>query len=267
MFTYVKILLYEPCLHQYYSPGFFKAPYTMELPTENLGRAPVSPSVMMVRCVSSAQAFCETFGALNVNDIRSLPNHLFNRLVYSLVVLTKASRLDDISAGLGSSSVYQNLSRADVHMSLCLGKLEQAAGMTGEYRISSLFFDYAVRLRKWYLYQVQRKQASDLSEDPPFSLYAGPFDHPALRGPFMPSDPAFDERTNLQQYQGIADDEYLSCDLLVGNELDASFSQEGWMIGLSDMNFDPDFNLDTNSLATIDDPNALGASVSFEWLE
>ena len=148
MLNYVMILLHEPCLHQYYPPELFKPPYAMSPPGRGLSGAPHLPTACLSQCVASAHALCELFGALHLNDIRSLPNHLFNRVMYALVVLVKTSLMDNISAKPNSSTPYQDVSRPGPYLNLCLDKLVEAAGMK-EFRIPYLFAEMAIRLRKW----------------------------------------------------------------------------------------------------------------------
>ena len=84
-----------------------------------------------------------------------LPNHLFNRVIYALVVLVKTALLDNISTEPSSLITHQDISRAGPYLTLCLDKTVEAEGMTN-YRIPSLFSGMVVRLRKWYHYQLQR---------------------------------------------------------------------------------------------------------------
>lgn len=75
------ILLHEPCLHRYYVLDLFKTLYAMDPPERGLSGAPYLPTACLSQCVASAHALCEIFGALHLNDIRSLPTHLLNRVM------------------------------------------------------------------------------------------------------------------------------------------------------------------------------------------
>lgn len=100
--------------------------------------------------------------------------------MYALVVLVKMALLDNISAEPSSSITYQDVSKAGTYLNTCLDKMVEAAGMT-DYRIPYLFPGMVIRPRKWYHYQLRRKHQSISSEDPCFTVFAGPDDHPALR--------------------------------------------------------------------------------------
>lgn len=261
MYKYVVVLLCEPCLHQYYSPSLFKAPYAMDPPERYLGDAPALPTASLVQFVASAQALCELFGSLHVTNIRSLPTHLFNRVMYALVNLVKTALLDNIAAAAGASCTYQNLSGAGVYLDLCCDKLVEAGGETEDYRVSSAFSKIAIRLRKWYRYQLQRKDMRDMSEDPPFSLYAAPDDHPALHDIAETPSPsifASHDAAHAGQYPTPTDGEsenlnFSMADITAG----MTFGQEEWMTGLDGLNFDPAFDLETNFLATAQDDKTM----------
>ena len=120
MFNYVMILLHEPCLHLCYPPDLFKLPYMIECSERGHTGEPNLRTASSSQCVASAHALCELFQKLHVNDIRSLPNHLFNRTAYALTVLVKTALLDNTSAEPSSSITYQDTSRAGPYSKLCL---------------------------------------------------------------------------------------------------------------------------------------------------
>lgn len=185
LYHFVTLVLHEMPLHQVYPTTWFRPPHFLCRPKPRLlPFGPVAGQSISVAC-SSAQTMVDIYLAQPVERLRSGPNYLYAGLTVSLMTLVAVSMIPDVSvqAGIpGIPGMYFDLKEATRLLDASISKSAEAAGDM-EYRIPSMFAVALMRLRRWLAWILEpEQQLAPATELPPFSIFAGPDDHPCLKG-------------------------------------------------------------------------------------
>lgn len=246
-------MLHERYLHAYYAQDSFRLPYMMEPPRKDLSNVADMHVSDLSKCVTSAQALCELFLSLDMKDIRSSPTGATNRVTQALVILSMTALLDNISADSGSTTTYQEITKAGTLLELCHDKFVEAGGT--EFTIPYVLAGQITRLHIWYRYQLHRQTLPSPSEEPPLVLFSDSDDHPALRAaaentPPFSTAPASTEESPASGEMPKFDFSKTELDEI---EFGMDLGDDEWMNGadyLQSFDYDPNLGFETNFYST-----------------
>lgn len=201
------MVLHEIPLHRIYPSTWFRFPFFLCRPMRNEAHfSPIASQAISVTC-TSAHAMLKIFNARTIAEVRSSPNFLCAGVTFALMMLSAISLIPDVPAhetALGGSlDFYREMTQIEPLLDASVSKMVHAAGVM-EYRIPSLFSMALIRLRKWFRWIVEMRATNPqdfdaTAEFPPFSIFAGPEDHPCLLteaesdGPYSSRDTSADE--------------------------------------------------------------------------
>ncbi|PNS21779.1 hypothetical protein CAC42_377 [Sphaceloma murrayae] len=183
MYHYMRVVLNEIPLHQFYPPSFFRPPYFLQGPIKQDPNVSEMSQHCFSQCVAAAHGLLDLLISQPVGCIRSLPTHIFPRAMFAtimLIAITLLPRPSDRQTSVAASGMCFETAQAESYLNALAEKLVEAAGMM-EYRVPSVFAGPVVKARKWFLW-AQDRQRRGLSTDGglTFGLFTGPDDHPAL---------------------------------------------------------------------------------------
>ena len=240
LFHYTTVLLHEPCIHKWFPAAHFTPPFIMQPPRAESDTLP--DYEWTEQCIRSSHAKCDLFLALDLDDLRSLPLKLPSRVLYCLLLLAKMSLLDHVCPVTNPEMSYRHRSKADKYLSSCIDRFVEAAGVT-EYRAPFFIAGMALRLQKWYNYQLQVKKTSESAEDPFYTLAGGADTHPALHMslplPVSPPDMAPKVEDNAE-HEVLGKYVYQDPD----NRLDIDFSEANYFPNFEGVQTYDDLELD-----------------------
>ncbi|KAG8624994.1 hypothetical protein KVT40_006745 [Elsinoe batatas] len=189
MYHYVRLVLHETPLHNYYLPSLFRAPFFLQAPLNTGIKVSDTACHCLSQSVAAAHAMLDAFVAQPVDQIRTLPCHIFPRIIFALIVLIAIKMLplpSEDEDAVAATGIYHASTEVDIYMNAVVDKMLEAAG-TMEYRVPTIFAISIVNVRKWFLWAEDR-HSRGLSPDGglTFGLFTSTEDHPALHADLSP---------------------------------------------------------------------------------
>ncbi|KAK5688772.1 hypothetical protein LTS10_000750 [Elasticomyces elasticus] len=156
MFYTVRLYLHELALHMDHSPEDFRAPYqmgTIHPTTSRAGESDVPTQVLaesIAELIASSHALLNTFFAMDVNSLRTLPVFGYVRISFAAFVLAKLC----LSASHPDSRIYQVLDRRALKVESYMDRaVLHVRNIVGEKRcrVPAIFLALLFKLRQWCL--------------------------------------------------------------------------------------------------------------------